>query len=239
MEALLDTLEQVTWSQLIRWATIAVVLAVGAVAGLATLRARVARHGRQRRIEYGLLPSPEFETTNEAVIRFATQLGRARRATGIMHHPDANSVRLRFQSVGDGLCLMSMSIPEAAAPGIRRALYPDVESRPLDEVIASLEGPHLVSGIGPPADPAGTTPGVEGPPRVDPRPPVAPRPPAGTPPGVEPPPPAQAPPGEQPRLWVHRPPHEVRPLQVVSPPDADPPGPGTSIHPPSNRPGGG
>ncbi len=147
-QRLLNTLESVPWSQVTRWATLVVVIAVGIALVISALRARGGRHGRRRRIEYALLPSPEFETTSEAVIRFASQLGRARRATGIMHHLDANSVRLRLQSVGEGQCLMSVAIPEEAASGVRRAMYPDVESRLIDEIITSLEGPSIASGNG-------------------------------------------------------------------------------------------
>ena len=222
-QRLLNTLEGVPWDQVTRWATLVMVLAVGIALVIAALRARGGRHGRRRRIEYALLPSPEFETTSEAVIRFASQLGRARRATGIMHHPDANSVRLRLRSVGEGQCLMSVAIPEAAASGVRRAMYPDVESRLIDEIITSLEGPSIASGNGRsqdsveaapahlvPAHPAGHLvdvsddpyPHVDQPPRVDPGPH------GDAPPREDAPPPVHArrdeepPPRRDVTLWV-------------------------------------
>ncbi len=222
-QRLLNTLDPVPWDEVTRWATLAVVIAVGIALVITALRARGARKGRQRRIEYAMLPSPEFETTSEAVIRFASQLGRARRATGVMHHPDANSVRLRLRSVGEGQCLMSVAIPEAAASGVRRAMYPDVESRLIEEIITSLEGPSIASGNGRsqdsveaapadqvPADPADQLvdapdvgyPHVDLPPRVDSRPHVAGPPGEDRPPAVDTPRDEQPPPGREVNLWV-------------------------------------
>ena len=164
MVRLRDAAEQAPWDQVIRWMTATLVIAVVIAVVIAALRARNGRNGRRGRVEYALLPSPEFETTTEDVIRFASQLGRARRATGLTHHADANSVRIRLRSVGESECLMTIAIPETAGSGVRRAMYPDVETRPIDDVITSLEGPSIASGNGRSQDLVGSAPA--GPPRA-------------------------------------------------------------------------
>ena len=146
MIRLKDAVSQVPWATVGRWAAMALVMAVLVALVLALLRSRAGRHGRRRRLEYALLPDPEFETTSEAVIRFAAQLGRVRRASGLLHHADANSIRLRLQSVGEGQFLTSIVVPQEAAPGLRRAMYPDVETRPISEVVDALSGPSVASG---------------------------------------------------------------------------------------------
>ena len=146
MIRLRDAVTQVPWETVGRWAAMALVIAVLIALVLALLRSRTGRNGRRRRLEYALLPDPEFETTSEAVIRFAAQLGRVRRASGLFHHADANSIRLRLQSVGEGQFLTSIVVPREAAPGLRRAMYPDVETRPISEVIDALSGPSVASG---------------------------------------------------------------------------------------------
>ena len=120
------------------WGTIAaavMALAVVLVVSVAVLRAMSGRKARRRRLEFALLPDPEFETSVEEVIRLAAQLGRVRRASGLIHHPDGNSVRLRFRSIDDGRLVSSIVVPEAAAPGLRRAMYPMVETRPINEIV--------------------------------------------------------------------------------------------------------
>ena len=146
MIRLKDAVTQVPWAIVGRWAAVALVIAVLVAVVRALLRSRAGRNGRRRRLEYALLPDPEFETTSEAVIRFAAQLGRVRRASGLLHHADANSIRLRLQSVGEGQFLTSIVVPQEAAPGLRRAMYPDVETRPISEVVDALTGPSVASG---------------------------------------------------------------------------------------------
>ena len=141
-----DAIGQVPLPLAGRWVTLVVVIAVLLAVVIALLRSRRGRNGRRRRLEYALLPDPEFETTSEAVIRFAAQIGRVRRASGLLHHADANSIRLRFRSVGDGQFLTSIVVPQEAAPGLRRAMYPDVETRPISEVVDALPGPSIATG---------------------------------------------------------------------------------------------
>ena len=139
-----EELSGLPWATISRWAIAAVAAAALAAVVIAVLRSRVGRRGRRLRVEYALLPDPEFETSVEEVIRFAAQMGRARRATGLMHHPDANSIRVRLRSVRDGQLLTSIVMPQEAAAGLRRAMYPDVELRPITEVLdADLEPPGM------------------------------------------------------------------------------------------------
>jgi len=139
-----EELSGLPWATISRWAIAAAAAAALAAVVIAVLRSRVGRRGRRLRVEYALLPDPEFETSVEEVIRFAAQMGRARRATGLMHHPDANSIRLRLRSVRDGQLLTSIVMPQEAAAGLRRAMYPDVEIRPITEVLdADLEPPGM------------------------------------------------------------------------------------------------
>jgi len=141
-----EELSGLPWATISRWAIAAVAAAALAAVVIAALRSRVGRRGRRLRVEYALLPDPEFETSVEEVIRFAAQMGRARRATGLMHHPDANSIRLRLRSVRDGQLLTSIVMPQEAAAGLRRAMYPDVELRPITEVVdADLEPPGMTT----------------------------------------------------------------------------------------------
>lgn len=141
-----EALSALPWTTIGRSAAIVTAAALTISLCVSLVRARSRRLGRRRRLEYALLPDPAFETTIEAVIRFAAQLGRVRRASGLLHHPNANSIRLRFRSVREGQFLTSMVVPEAAAPGLRQARFPEVETRPVDEVVDALIGPSVATG---------------------------------------------------------------------------------------------
>lgn|GEM_PF-4339081 len=144
MIGLRDAIGQLPWPAVGRWASLGMVIAV--LLAL-VLRGLAGRNARGRRLEFALLPDPEFETTSEAVIRFAAQLGRVRRASGLLHHADASSIRLRFRSVGDGEFLTSIVVPQATGSGLRRAVYADVETRPISEVVDALPGPSVATGV--------------------------------------------------------------------------------------------
>lgn len=102
---------------------------------------------RSGRVELALLPSPEFEVSLEDVVRFAAQLGRVRKASGLRHTSESNSVRLRFRSVAGGRLLASIEVAEGFAPALRRSMFVDVESRPIDWVDARF-GPSVADGNG-------------------------------------------------------------------------------------------
>ena len=212
-----DTFGGLPWAMIGRWAAVAAAAAVLAMAVIAVLRSRVGRRGRGLRVEYALLPDPEFETSVEEVIRFAAQMGRARTATGLLHHPDADSIRLRLRSVKDGQLLTSIVMPQDAAPGLRRAMYPDVEIRPIAEVVdTDLETPGTTPDgsradrlVNSNPDPSQAGPSRPGRPGGDDRPPPADRPPAqgGRGPVEAKPPAGPRPAGDDDQaaaLWVDR-----------------------------------
>ncbi len=87
--------------------------------------------------EFGLLPSPEFEPPAEALVRFAAQIGRIRAATR-GRAGKRRSLRVTVRSVGEGQCLMTMTVPTDAARTLRAAMYTEVEVRPISEVLSEL-----------------------------------------------------------------------------------------------------
>ena len=70
-------------------------------------------------------------------------------------------VRIRVRSVGDGMCLMSLVVPEDAARSLRAAIYPQVELRPVHEALTSIGIPTEPSA---PAEGTGLAIGQQSPP---------------------------------------------------------------------------
>ena len=122
-----DAWSQVPWMAVGRWAAVVLLLAVV----IAVLRARTGRNGRRRRLEYALLPDPEFETTPEAVIRFAAQMGRVDerrvcctvRIANSDSTPSAISGGRTVPYVDRGTCRDSPRAATCHVPGRRNSIH--------------------------------------------------------------------------------------------------------------------
>ena len=96
-------------------------------------------------VELALLPTEQFDPDAESVRRFAAQLSRTRRV-GLWRR-SSPPVRIRVRSVGEGLCLMSMTIPEDAVRSFRAAVYHQVELRPVHEALSLFAPDEVPSAV--------------------------------------------------------------------------------------------
>lgn len=104
----------------------AVVLAVllVAVGALRVVLIRRALRGRERLY---MVPVDSFDPDVEAVLRFAMQLGRTRRAVWGLPGRRARAVRVRLDSYGEGEMLYGLEIPSKSRGVVRAAVLPGVE----------------------------------------------------------------------------------------------------------------
>jgi hypothetical protein len=96
------------------------------------VRALLVRRTLRSRVGVELLPSEAFDPQLEAVVRFASQLARTRRAAlGWLDRP-ACTVRLRLTTGADGLVHYTADVPRRALPALQAALgaYDQLEARP-------------------------------------------------------------------------------------------------------------
>lgn len=96
-------------------------------------------------VELALLPTEQFDPDAESVRRFAAQLSRTRRV-GLWRR-SSPPVRIRVRSVGEGLCLMSMTVPEDAVRSLRAAVYHQVELRPVHEALSLFAPDEVPSAV--------------------------------------------------------------------------------------------
>lgn len=131
---------------------VGVVIAAAAlviVAVVLAARSGVQLHrARNDRLELAVVPTSEFDPDPESVLRFASQLLRTRRATGVAVPDGAHAVRLSLCSMGEGRMVQLLSGPSRAASILRQPGYSQVELVDRDRLAARLAGTD-------PADPTG------------------------------------------------------------------------------------
>src|SRR5262249_54952382 len=96
------------------------VLVGGAAAG-ALLRARATRRTLASRVSYLLLPTDDFDPSEDAVLRAAGQLSRVRRAVLGWLDTRGSGVRLRMDSGPDGRLLCRIEVAGRARSVVRSA----------------------------------------------------------------------------------------------------------------------
>lgn len=118
--------------------TPAVLLIAAAVVILGLLlmlvRVIVVRRALSRRVRVQLVPADSFDPADEAVIRFAAGLGRARRAIhGLLDSP-ASAVRVQLDTDSANRLRYTVELPEHARSALRTSIgsYPSVELHDLD-----------------------------------------------------------------------------------------------------------
>lgn len=116
-----------------------VVLLVASAVGILGLlpvvvRVIVVRRALGRRVRVQLIPADSFDPADEAVIRFAAGLGRARRAVrGLLDAP-GSAVRIRLDTDSANRLRYTVELPEHARSALRTSIgsYPSVELHDLD-----------------------------------------------------------------------------------------------------------
>jgi hypothetical protein len=94
---------------------------VGGAVGLGWARARATRRTLASRVTYLVLPTDDFDPSEEAVLRAAGQLSRVRRAVlGWLDTP-ASAVRLRLDSGPDGRMAYRLQVAGRARSVVRAA----------------------------------------------------------------------------------------------------------------------
>jgi hypothetical protein len=91
------------------------------------LRLVLTRRSLRGRERLYAVPVDSFDPDVEAVLRFAMQLGRTRRAVGGLLDRRARAVRVRLDSFGEGEMLYGLEIPARSRGVVRAAVYPGVE----------------------------------------------------------------------------------------------------------------
>lgn len=110
--------------------SLAVALGIFALGFLAA-RAVGVRRGLGDRVRVLLLPAPSFDPSEEAVVRFASGLGRSRRALrGLLDAP-ASAVRVQLDADREGRLRYVVELPARARAALRTAAaaYGEVELR--------------------------------------------------------------------------------------------------------------
>lgn len=92
-----------------------------AVVLLAWLRRVATERTLASRVSYLVLPSDDFETSEDGVLRAAGQLSRVRRAVLGWLDPAASAVRVRMDSGTDGRLAMRVEVAERARSVVRSA----------------------------------------------------------------------------------------------------------------------
>ena len=91
------------------------------------------RRALASRVRVLVLAPDSFEPSMDAVLRFASQLSRVRRATGGWWERRASAVRVTLDTNGQGRMRYSLTVPGRAVPALRSALsaYDHVQIRPM------------------------------------------------------------------------------------------------------------
>lgn len=87
-----------------------------------------------RRVRYAMLPTETFDPNPEEIVRFASQLSRARRSVGLPGTRRAESVRLQLVSAPGGRMLQLIEGPARAESVLRIGGFAEVELRPLEDL---------------------------------------------------------------------------------------------------------
>jgi hypothetical protein len=117
-------------------ATAVLVLAGGAV--LLWLRVRATRRTLASRVSYVVLPTDDFDPSEEAVVRAAGQLSRVRRAVLGWLDTRASAVRLRLDSGPDGRMVYRLQVASRARSVVRSA-FTSMGTVELREQVAPTE----------------------------------------------------------------------------------------------------
>jgi hypothetical protein len=105
-----------------RVAAALVLVGVAAGAVLAWLVARRTRRTLASRVSLVVLAADEFDPSEEAVLRAASQLSRVRRAVLGWLDVRASAVRLRLDSAGAGRMVYRVEVASRSRPVVRTAL---------------------------------------------------------------------------------------------------------------------
>ncbi len=108
--------------------TLAVALVTFAFVLLAA-RLVAVRRGLRDRVRFQLIPTPSFDPSDEAVVRFASSLSRSRRALRGILDAAASAVRVRLDTDQDGRLRYSLEAPARSRAALRVAAsaYGEVE----------------------------------------------------------------------------------------------------------------
>ena len=101
---------------------LAIVLLVMGGGGAFWLRARFTRRTLASRVSYTVLPTDDFDPSEDAVLRAAGQLSRVRRAVLGWLDTRASAVRLRLDSGPDGRMVYRVQVARRARSVVRSAL---------------------------------------------------------------------------------------------------------------------
>lgn len=136
---------------------------LAAVATMVTIAVRwwLTKRSLTRRVRYAMLPTETFDPSPEEIVRFASQLSRARRSVGSFGPRRSDSVRLHLVSAPGGRMLQLIEGPARAESVLRMGGLAEVELRPLDDVdVEALDAlqlsPSAVEDEGEAADEAPT-----------------------------------------------------------------------------------
>ena len=99
-------------------------LAAVVLLAVVVIAARVvaSRRSLRSRTRLVVLAPDSFDPSTDAVLRFAAQLSRVRRAVGGWLDPRARAVRVLLDADGEGRMRYSLSVPERALPAVQSAL---------------------------------------------------------------------------------------------------------------------
>jgi hypothetical protein len=110
-------------------------LAVGAMVGVTiVVRWLLTRRALIKRVRYAMLPTETFDPTSEEIVRFASQLSRARRSVGPLGSRCSDAVRLQLVSAPGGRMLQLIEGPARAESVLRIGGFAEVELRPLEDL---------------------------------------------------------------------------------------------------------
>lgn len=124
--------------------SLAVALLIFALAALAA-RLVVTRRALARRSAVLAVPADSFDPGEDAVLAFASALGRSRRAIGGFLDAPASAVRVRLDADEGGRMRYVVELPEHARPALRVALaaYDGVELLPAPPPAPDAEGAEV------------------------------------------------------------------------------------------------
>jgi hypothetical protein len=124
--------------QALRWSlehAVTAGLAVGAVIAVTiVLRWWLTRRALTKRVRYAMLPTETFDPSPEEIVRFASQLSRARRSVGSLGPRRSDAVRLQLVSAPGGRMLQLIEGPARAESVLRIGGFAEVELRPLEDL---------------------------------------------------------------------------------------------------------
>ena len=118
----------------LRWGLEHAVVAAVATAVAIAIRWWLTKRALTRRVRYAMLPTETFDPSPEEIVRFASQLSRARRSVGSFGPRRSDSVRLHLVSAPGGRMLQLIEGPARAESVLRMGGLAEVELRPLDDV---------------------------------------------------------------------------------------------------------